>query len=1326
MNIPQECEGFIKMKKVAMLLLVVFLLSVAIPPLGAVTTNTPDTMNRQQTLENTVTINPQLTSLEVKTLTPQQDFKVTPAPPNPEYLVISPNDAWVKPFATWKTRKGVPTVYANTTWIYANVAGTDNAEKIWNHINNVYTANPTLTWVLLIGDSNTLPPRYVYLPDTAEGWGFSGTYKPTDFYYSVMDDTNWDDDSDSNWGECPTHNNGGPTTYDEIGDWDPDLYVGRLPYNDQTNITTILSRVLQYEVNPTGFSATGWDTFLLAGSISNYDEEGTGEWFDGYYTDEAELSDEIADNLIPGYYTTYHFYENRSLFWNYSCTNTFTVLNDSATSQGVNLYNPALINLAAHGSPLGIARKYDADGYPYGFRYWMGQVPAVQTNITGVAIGDINLDGINDIAVATGPGDGNVVVYNGATWGIMVVIAVSAAYPSDWPTCITYGNIMNNGTPCFAFGDAIGLVHWIFIYAPTATWYWYNFAAAASKILCIDAGEADNLLEETTPTPGASIDIAWGELAGPVWVATIFGTVGGIPVGWGPWWAYPGPPVYSLRIGDPDDNAANDMVIGTGFAGAVGYDGDCWILTCIGGPWSQLPVTPAPLSDRILALDIGDAENDGSNEIVLGLENGSLLTYEGNVFPDMTVQTILSGGPSINTLRIGNVDSNSPAPNAIIAGDGAGEIRKFHTNNTIALLDWCHIDNATAGTVTGLDVGALWGGGVDEIAAGTKLGDFFLYDWDQWHPTWGNLYNVTEAAAMTSTIPPFVYADACLAGAFDYAGGSSLAEATLRSGAIGFIGSMRISWYYLGPMSVSHAWGLNRLMDYLYWQMFFAGTTNYQPGATLYESKWQYNTTYGSLFSRGTWENSHRKNLLSYGLFGDPEVDIYTDDPDTFTFYCNPNQYPGATMSVSVVDSLSNPVANARVCVMTGSGSGSYYQVDYTNSTGSVDFVPTGSHGDTLNITVTKHNFAAYQNDTITLDNSFSANTPYISYNGGSTQTLFTSVFCSGPSGIITPALATRCTWTLFQGTTNLTHGDLTYSTGVWSASGISVANRPEGTYFIRCYIRAFGSSDTNDSTTFVITHALSVTTPSISYVPYLLNQTGYIPTCSYSAHGVLDNTEATTYSYAIYDDGTGISVSTGNLVWSGSDWRLLNLAVDNLPEGTYYVRGTFADSDTGPTTSAASSTFTIMHTLTVSAPTIVFDSAALTVGVQSVTATCSYTLHGTLDNTEAISHTYRVYNDATDTATSITGSLTWSGGTWIAAAVDVSSLAAGTYYVVCRFADACSGPTAGARSATFTIAETTPPPPPPIPGFPPLAMLIGFCVTIIAVLTVRRRRRKL
>jgi hypothetical protein len=159
----------------------------------------------------------------------KENNPILPQPASPEYLIISPNDAWVQSFAEWKTLKGVPTRVANVTWIQTNYPLSptvrDKPEQIWTFINDVYTSiSPsTLQWVLLIGDNTTIPSRYVYLPDTTEWTGEDPNRKPTDFYYAAMDDSDWDEDSDGRWGECATFNVGGPAT-DEIDDWQPDLY----------------------------------------------------------------------------------------------------------------------------------------------------------------------------------------------------------------------------------------------------------------------------------------------------------------------------------------------------------------------------------------------------------------------------------------------------------------------------------------------------------------------------------------------------------------------------------------------------------------------------------------------------------------------------------------------------------------------------------------------------------------------------------------------------------------------------------------------------------------------------------------------------------------------------------------------------------------------------------------------------------------------------------------------------------------------------------------------------------------------------------------------
>jgi hypothetical protein len=96
---------------------------------------------------------------------------------------------------------------------------------------------------------------------------------------------------------------------------------------------------------------------------------------------------------------------------------------------------------------------------------------------------------------------------------------------------------------------------------------------------------------------------------------------------------------------------------------------------------------------------------------------------------------------------------------------------------------------------------------------------------------------------------------------------------------------------------------------------------------------------------------------------------------------------------------------------------------------------------------------------------------------------------------------------------------------------------------------------------------------------------------------------------------------------------------------------------------------------------------------VTGLTATCSNLSHGSLDDTEATTNTYTIYNNGTDTATAITGTLSWTGTSWQAIGIDVSSLALGSYYVRCTFADADVTDTQSPTSDLFTITPVGPPP---------------------------------
>lgn len=1039
---------------------------------------------------------------------------IVPQPANPEYLIISKNDTWVQDFADWKTKKGVPTQVANITLINITFpigpSIRDLSEQIWNYIHWVYTQpGAVLQWVLLIGDNSTLPPRYIYLPDTYEWTNLSATLKPTDFYYSVMHDNDWDDDNDGVWGECTTHNLGGVIGTDEISDWAPDLYVGRIPLSDELMIRTILQRAISYERYPTGYATTGWDRFLLAGAISNYDEE-VNAWNDNNdYTDEAELSDWLDDNIIPGTYTTARLYESRYLFWDYTPTNTYVPLNNTAVGQYLNYFSPALINIAGHGSPIDIQRKYDDDqlfpwssSYPYGRRFNL--VPLLIGNITGVAIGDADHDGIDNEIVYThgfSPAAGNVVMLNGSRF--QTGILIDSLFP-DFPTCVDIGDFWNNGSQCVAVGTLLGFTYVYYFHRPSQAWTRHQVHAYPSPVLCIEFGNADNVLDEITDTPGVNVDLAWGHRSGSIFAAT--GTPAGTSNVW-PVGSHAPAAIYSIDVGDPDDDALGEITVGTGYTNILGnLDGDVHLWTYTPPNWGFVTVNWG-LGGQVRGLDVGDAENDGSNEIAIGCSDGAIYTFESQVFPDPPQQVEASGNiQGVYCLRIDYVDQNryphggTPPLNSIIVGTGDPSIRKYHTNSTHGFIDYYNVSipSLLSDNVSALDTGELsyyYGEmtsndiNIDrEIAAGTMhAGQLDWYEWD-WF-VWSTFIDSVQAISEQSNVPPLIYTDSCLTGAFDYYQGS-LATSFLMSQAIGYVGSMRVCWYQRGPMANSYAWGLSRNQSYMFWDLFFSGRTHYRPGETLYDSKALYNATLWPWYQANPsymswWQTYDRKNLLSYALFGDPEVDIFTANPAPMTVSHPTTTTPGSVV-IHVETTGGVAIPGALVCLQTSSGTHTY-QVGLTDASGNVTFSISISAITTVDVTVTKHNYSPYEGS-ITFAQQLTVSGITVNHDNALRLLDITGVTAQCPThNILTDTSATRHTYSIFLGTTNITYGDLSWdtSTNSWQILDISTATFADGDYFVRCYFEDVDGIGWSDSTIFTIT---TVTSPPPNILEWLIN----------------------------------------------------------------------------------------------------------------------------------------------------------------------------------------------------------------------------------------------
>ncbi|HPR87312.1 MAG TPA: C25 family cysteine peptidase [bacterium] len=168
--------------------------------------------------------------------------------PSYEYVIITTNALkdYLNAFAAWKARKGLNVGIVTMEQILANynsdtISGiADNAGALRQYLADSYnTGSPKTMWALLVGDHTIVPVRY--------GAGYSGcswaTYSyykiPADLYFSDFNG-DWDVDSDVRYGE-PSN---------DAPDYNPEIFVGRVPATDSTDISNWIEKILKYELNP--------------------------------------------------------------------------------------------------------------------------------------------------------------------------------------------------------------------------------------------------------------------------------------------------------------------------------------------------------------------------------------------------------------------------------------------------------------------------------------------------------------------------------------------------------------------------------------------------------------------------------------------------------------------------------------------------------------------------------------------------------------------------------------------------------------------------------------------------------------------------------------------------------------------------------------------------------------------------------------------------------------------------------------------------------------------------------------------------------------------
>ena len=159
-----------------------------------------------------------------------------------EYVIITNNNLKnnFNSFVSWKKRKGINIGVVTTESIYAEYIGDeisgiyDDAGKIRQYLSDAYQSGTV--WVLLAGDHTIVPVRY---GTPTDNYPFEEGYMPTDLYFSDFTG-DWKIDGDALYGEPGN----------DYVDYNPEIFIGRLPCSSAQDIINWTHKVLTYEMNP--------------------------------------------------------------------------------------------------------------------------------------------------------------------------------------------------------------------------------------------------------------------------------------------------------------------------------------------------------------------------------------------------------------------------------------------------------------------------------------------------------------------------------------------------------------------------------------------------------------------------------------------------------------------------------------------------------------------------------------------------------------------------------------------------------------------------------------------------------------------------------------------------------------------------------------------------------------------------------------------------------------------------------------------------------------------------------------------------------------------
>jgi hypothetical protein len=259
-----------------------------------------------------------------------------------DYLIITSENfvSAAQPLATWKMQRGLVSTIVTVETISARYEGDDLAEKVRNCIIDYYSNHNTL-WVVLAGGEHIIPVRYIEV---------NGAHVISDSYYSILDD---------NWNLTAA----GDVTLIDADDWEAEVYVGRLPADYEPQLSSLVSRLIQYEKNP---PVGSWMKHaVFAGTFCHFDRDlnGNNIFDEGDFGefDTNRNHNWIKSNILPNGWTSTLLAECGGLK-----TTDYPYDDQLNKTSLVNAINSgaSIVMADSHGSPTGMYRTiftYDQD-----------------------------------------------------------------------------------------------------------------------------------------------------------------------------------------------------------------------------------------------------------------------------------------------------------------------------------------------------------------------------------------------------------------------------------------------------------------------------------------------------------------------------------------------------------------------------------------------------------------------------------------------------------------------------------------------------------------------------------------------------------------------------------------------------------------------------------------------------------------------------------------------------------------------------------------------------------------------------------------------------